>query len=498
MTVREYIGARYVPLFIGEWSDQNAYEPLSIVTYQGNSYTSRQAVPIGIQITDSQYWVCTANYNAQVEQYRREVLELSGTVSNQAVEITNNTENITTNTADITSNAANIAKVLAYSDLIVPLVDFDNFNAELAAANADGKYLFIPSIDSEIGLTVPNSARLIIGNWSYKGNDYALTITDGIRGNIYIDTLYTLTGGGIKIDPQIIDTTANVPIQSSVYVRIMDCAGGSCFYCHNNNHVLYNKYGGVNWNCRNDNCIDIKPATGKYVGELHFDVMHMQSTTQTCIKLDFSNGYCTGLDFGVTSLEGSRNGIHIISYNNSTGSNHGLERIFGNFRIVEVVNGEFQLKLEGYARWFSGHILFDFDFVNPDKIDLSGLTDTAYTLVRHLCAVIRGTIAGNWNAVNEMFVIGGHLCFKNNIGYFAGSVATDQPLPTVIEARGDMTLTANMLYCTFIIKNSSTAAITISLEDSQNTITLQPDEIRVVVPMLSSSGQSSFNSLILQ
>ena len=76
MTVREYIGARYVPLFMGEWSDENAYEPLSIVVNQGNSYTSRQSVPIGIPISNTSYWALTGNYNAQVEQYREEVATL--------------------------------------------------------------------------------------------------------------------------------------------------------------------------------------------------------------------------------------------------------------------------------------------------------------------------------------------------------------------------------------------------------------------------------------
>ena len=80
MTVREYIGARYVPLFIGEWDDTVTYEPLSIVQYQGNSYTSRQHVPTGIEITNTAYWALTGNYNAQVEQYRQEVEAYSGRI----------------------------------------------------------------------------------------------------------------------------------------------------------------------------------------------------------------------------------------------------------------------------------------------------------------------------------------------------------------------------------------------------------------------------------
>lgn len=73
--VREYVGMRYVPIFADpvEWDDTRTYESLTIVTYQGASYTSRRPVPAGIPITDGRYWVLTGNYNAQIELYRQEV-----------------------------------------------------------------------------------------------------------------------------------------------------------------------------------------------------------------------------------------------------------------------------------------------------------------------------------------------------------------------------------------------------------------------------------------
>ena len=73
MSVREYVGARYVPIIVGEWDKTRTYEPLMVVIYQGASYTSRQYVPAGIEITNESYWVLSANYNAQVEAYRKEV-----------------------------------------------------------------------------------------------------------------------------------------------------------------------------------------------------------------------------------------------------------------------------------------------------------------------------------------------------------------------------------------------------------------------------------------
>lgn len=83
--VKQYIGARYVPIFgrknenTIEWDNSKPYEPLSVVTYQGNSYTSKQYVPSNIEITDETYWAQTGNYNAQIESYRREVKECQDT-----------------------------------------------------------------------------------------------------------------------------------------------------------------------------------------------------------------------------------------------------------------------------------------------------------------------------------------------------------------------------------------------------------------------------------
>lgn len=85
--VKQYVGARYVPIFGRKnettiyWDNSKPYEPLSIVLYQGNSFTSKQYVPKGVEITDEEYWALTGNYNAQVEQYRSEVSSKLDTVT---------------------------------------------------------------------------------------------------------------------------------------------------------------------------------------------------------------------------------------------------------------------------------------------------------------------------------------------------------------------------------------------------------------------------------
>ena len=83
MATRQYIGARYVPKFYEnsdgttEWRSGVAFEALTIVTYNGNSFTSKKTVPpeIGIPSENPDYWASTGIYNAQVEELRQEVEE---------------------------------------------------------------------------------------------------------------------------------------------------------------------------------------------------------------------------------------------------------------------------------------------------------------------------------------------------------------------------------------------------------------------------------------
>lgn len=86
---RQYIGARYVPKFYegsngNEWDVNVPYEPLTIVTYLGNSYTSKVPVPanVGAPNLNPTYWVLTSNYSAQIEEYRQTVEEYKGDVDN--------------------------------------------------------------------------------------------------------------------------------------------------------------------------------------------------------------------------------------------------------------------------------------------------------------------------------------------------------------------------------------------------------------------------------
>lgn len=97
MAVTQYVGARYVPLFATplEWDREKSYEPLTIVYHAGNSYTSRQFVPAGTDLTNETFWAITGNYNAQIEQYRAEVKQLDAKVAKNARDISDETARAT-------------------------------------------------------------------------------------------------------------------------------------------------------------------------------------------------------------------------------------------------------------------------------------------------------------------------------------------------------------------------------------------------------------------
>lgn len=126
----QYIGSRYVPVFGRksedsiEWDNSGTYEPLTIVLYQGNSYTSRQFVPAGIEITNEEYWANTGNYNAQIEQYRQEVEALNKVVAETA--------------EDISQVNVELSKCIRYYNTVSDLISDEYISEGIAITKAYG------------------------------------------------------------------------------------------------------------------------------------------------------------------------------------------------------------------------------------------------------------------------------------------------------------------------------------------------------------------------
>lgn len=90
-----YVGARYVPLFDGDWSSTKTYEPLTVVYYQEFSYTSKTFVPAGVEPTNTNYWALSGSFNGQVASLQTQLNDVKNTVqSNYAKMIQYNSYDI--------------------------------------------------------------------------------------------------------------------------------------------------------------------------------------------------------------------------------------------------------------------------------------------------------------------------------------------------------------------------------------------------------------------
>ena len=91
MAIKKYIGARYAPKFMGAWDKSSEYAALSVVYTNEQSYVSRKTVPANTEITNTEFWIKSADWNAQVTQYNQNVERYQASVEqyNQNVETYN-------------------------------------------------------------------------------------------------------------------------------------------------------------------------------------------------------------------------------------------------------------------------------------------------------------------------------------------------------------------------------------------------------------------------
>lgn len=128
-----YVGARYVPKFADpiDWDIERGYESLTIVTYKGESYTSKCPVPPGIDIKNGRYWALTGAYNAQVEEYKNQVKDLSEQVTGFASDNKEFRDKITQYDKDNAEMKNTVASTVARVDALAERVD----NADAAISD---------------------------------------------------------------------------------------------------------------------------------------------------------------------------------------------------------------------------------------------------------------------------------------------------------------------------------------------------------------------------
>lgn len=221
MATRQYIGARYVPVFYtnsdgtAEWRGGVIYEPLTIVTYNNNTYTSKTSVPshIGDPSANPQYWVATGNFNAQLSQ-------LSGDV-----------EEIKRTTVKTYSTIGEMVEDFGPDDSVCLVINA-KFLLGGAEYDAGGPAYYIYSPESRFDeYTVEAGGSAVMASMGFKPIAGSVAPVDAIPG--VIRTGYTYTGvtkpGGFVLDTGV--TVYNVQYQSSAGPYAGSAAGHRGIQC---------------------------------------------------------------------------------------------------------------------------------------------------------------------------------------------------------------------------------------------------------------------------
>lgn len=176
---RQYVGARYVPKFFEnpngttEWLGNIPYDALTIVTYLGNSYTSKIPVPPGIgnPSLNPTYWALTGNFNTQLYQIYEELQKLSGLPDqvNDALEIGSSAYSLaTTKISDVSLTSRQVP--LTISNVA------NNYGDISVYAYQSGACLFVHiSFNINKGIVVPMNTKLI-DNLPVKTPNYGYTV----------------------------------------------------------------------------------------------------------------------------------------------------------------------------------------------------------------------------------------------------------------------------------------------------------------------------------
>lgn len=229
MATRQYVGARYVPKFFDDgtgdnnWKPNIPYEALTLVTRLNSTYTSKIPVPasVGAPEENPHYWVLTASYNAQFEEYR----ELVERYMTEVQGVVDDVEELD-GRVDVLEDEYYVNVVKVGAD---PTGTSDSTEAIQTALNT-GKVVIFPE-----GTYICNSAnipsnRTLIGynaTLITSGNNVLKNASDGLTGgynatyNIVIRGLRFTAPNASQCSPLALGHCNNIKIENCIFHDIL-------------------------------------------------------------------------------------------------------------------------------------------------------------------------------------------------------------------------------------------------------------------------------------
>lgn len=82
MSVHTYVGARYVPRFMGTYDPTQIYEALDVVDNgSGTSYIAQKIVPAGTPLTDTEYWFVYGASSGAIIQLQNDMIQAQNDIT---------------------------------------------------------------------------------------------------------------------------------------------------------------------------------------------------------------------------------------------------------------------------------------------------------------------------------------------------------------------------------------------------------------------------------
>ena len=190
MSLHTYIGARYVPRFLGTYDPTQQYEALDVVDNgSGTSYIARKIVPVGTPLTDTEYWFVYGASSGAIIQLQNDMIQAQNDISTAQADIADLKEKVNRSFIVIGDSYAlrQNSDGDTYNDLLMSWLGLTSSRYYHNEANGASFYNSTPSLTFESllqGVSVSNAKDitdiLVIGganDWQHTASDILAAIS---------------------------------------------------------------------------------------------------------------------------------------------------------------------------------------------------------------------------------------------------------------------------------------------------------------------------------
>ena len=149
MSTTTFKGARYIVKFYDSWDSANSYEAIVAVLHEGCTYLSKQPVPAGVQIDNTEFWLKWADPNAQMEQLYQLVQEYKAQVESTILDIETITDDVNTSKNKVNNIGARYYVTPTVLEDTLSIVD----NSYIQGCTTDDTYIYVYAV-SQSGYSV--------------------------------------------------------------------------------------------------------------------------------------------------------------------------------------------------------------------------------------------------------------------------------------------------------------------------------------------------------